>query len=267
LDEGVVYKCTTTPHQFIRPVTAEPTVPTPLLLVYLQKGSYRLRWQDRIYLLGPGHWCLIDRREPIEYWTVSDTCESLAMTLRRPSDPEMSGLLDQVCGRPLNARTGVSRIMAATLDETFEQMNRISCRACKPLHKILVEMVWDAVREQLESRSPLRNPDIQCANLKAYIESHLADPGLSVDSIANACGMSVRSAQRAFALDASGSVSKYIWMRRTDQCAAALRDSGESHRQITTICYSWGFNSSSHFSRAFKSQYGVSPRYYRALQN
>ena len=112
-------------------------------------------------------------------------------------------------------------------------------------------------------RFPIRDP--QYARLKDYIESHLTESDLSVESIADACGISLRIVHRAFALDASGSVSKYIWMRRISQCAAALQDGGEA-RPITDICYSWGFSSTSHFSRLFKSHFGLSPRGYRRIQ-
>jgi AraC-like DNA-binding protein len=32
---------------------------------------------------------------------------------------------------------------------------------------------------------------------------------------------------------------------------------------ISEICFRWGFNGSAHFSRAFRDQYGVSPREFR----
>ncbi|MGC1563798.1 MAG: AraC family transcriptional regulator, partial [Bradyrhizobium sp.] len=32
---------------------------------------------------------------------------------------------------------------------------------------------------------------------------------------------------------------------------------------ITDVCFSYGFSSSSHFSRLFKGQFGVSPVHYR----
>ena len=99
--------------------------------------------------------------------------------------------------------------------------------------------------------------------IKRYIESQIDDPELSVNSIANGCGVSVRSIHRAFASDPAGSVSKYIWLRRLSHCAAALRDPGEAQRPITEVCISWGFKSTSHFSRLFRERFGVPPREYR----
>jgi len=76
--------------------------------------------------------------------------------------------------------------------------------------------------------------------------------------------MSLRSVHRAFATDPAGSASRYVWMRRVERCADDLRDPGQAHRPITDICFSWGFNSTSHFSRLFKERFGVTPRGYRA---
>jgi AraC-like DNA-binding protein len=32
---------------------------------------------------------------------------------------------------------------------------------------------------------------------------------------------------------------------------------------ISQICFRWGFNDSAHFSRAFRNQFGLSPREHR----
>jgi AraC-like DNA-binding protein len=105
--------------------------------------------------------------------------------------------------------------------------------------------------------------DLQRARIKGFIESQLDCPDLSIESIAHASGISVRGVHRAFATDPAGSVSKYIWLCRLNHCAAELRDPSQAHRPITEICFSWGFNSTSHFSRLFKEQFGCAPRDYR----
>jgi AraC-like DNA-binding protein len=121
----------------------------------------------------------------------------------------------------------------------------------------------DAARDQLAAPGAVRRQERQRARLQSFIGSRLYDPDLSVDCIARACNMSVRSVHRAFAFDDPGSVSKYIRMRRVCHCAADLRDPRQANRSITDICFSWGFNSTSHFSRLFKEQLGVTPRDYR----
>ena len=99
--------------------------------------------------------------------------------------------------------------------------------------------------------------------VKAYIEAQLADPELSVERIAHACNISVRGLHRLFAEDPAGSVSSYLWQRRLIRCAEVLRDPSQAHRSITDVCFSYGFSSSSHFSRLFKDRFGVPPVRYR----
>jgi transcriptional regulator GlxA family with amidase domain len=174
-------------------------------------------------------------------------------------------LLEQGAARGWGSNTGLSRILQATLTETFNQMNRLGASSRKSLQRALTEMTWGAIREQIEAPPPGVHRDVTCARIKTYIERHLADPNLAVESIAQTCGMSVRSIHRAFESDPAGSVSNYLWMRRLSHCAAALRDPAQAHRSITDICFSWGFNSTSHFSRVFKERFGVPPREYRTV--
>ena len=44
---------------------------------------------------------------------------------------------------------------------------------------------------------------------------------------------------------------------------ARLVDQAQSEKSVTAIAFEWGFNSSAHFSRLFKSQVGVAPTSYR----
>jgi AraC family transcriptional regulator, positive regulator of tynA and feaB len=81
--------------------------------------------------------------------------------------------------------------------------------------------------------------------------------------IAAALAMSARYVSDIFGANEQ-SVSHYIWERRLQKCHAALADPFQRGRSISSIAFGWGFNDTSHFSRLFKSRYGVSPRDYRA---
>jgi AraC-like DNA-binding protein len=52
-------------------------------------------------------------------------------------------------------------------------------------------------------------------------------------------------------------VSDYIWRARLQHCRQELENYGG--KTITDVAFSWGFSSSSHFSRVFRKCFGVSP--------
>jgi AraC-like DNA-binding protein len=220
--------------------------------------------KGRSCTLHPGEWYLFDPLQPFKAGLLETRNEYLALTLERPSDPELLSLLEQGVVHCWNAKAGMSRILLATLTETFNQINRLGQSSRKSLERALTEMTWDAVREQLEAPSPGVQRDVLSARIKSYVERHVAESELSVDLIAQALGVSARSVHRAFEADPAGSISNHIWLRRLSHCAASLRDPGQAHRSITDICFSYGFNSTSHFSRLFKERFGIAPRDYRA---
>jgi AraC-like DNA-binding protein len=234
-----------------------------VLLFMRVSGTARLVQHGRSCTLRSGDWCLANTVEPLECWELGACGEYFVLTLEPPSDAELRELFEQGMARAFQTKAGLSRILQANLVETFKEMNSLNYASGRSLQRVLTTMTWDALHEQLETPQPLRYSDLQCSRIKSTIDQQLTDPELDVDAIARACGMSVRSVHRAFAAHPAGTVSAYVWQRRLNRCAADLRDAGQAHRPITDICMSWGFNSTSHFSRLFKAEFGVSPREYR----
>jgi AraC-like DNA-binding protein len=65
---------------------------------------------------------------------------------------------------------------------------------------------------------------------------------------------------------AGQTAGQYILQSRLNGSAKDLSNPGLAHLTITDIAVSWGFNSSSTFSRAFHKYFKVSPRAYRAAR-
>jgi AraC-like DNA-binding protein len=61
------------------------------------------------------------------------------------------------------------------------------------------------------------------------------------------------------------SLMRYVWKRRLEQCQKDLLKPCYSNHHMTDIAFRWGFNDAAHFSRAFKQQFGHSPREFRNL--
>lgn len=95
-----------------------------------------------------------------------------------------------------------------------------------------------------------------------FIESRLSDPDLTPKGIAEGNGISVRYLYVLFS-EQELTVSAWIRQRRLARCRAALENQ-HSSKTVTEIAYEWGFSDSAHFSRLFKSAFGLPPAAYKA---
>ena len=88
-----------------------------------------------------------------------------------------------------------------------------------------------------------------------YIHDHIAQE-LSLETIAGACFVSKYYLSHAFTKEVGVSIYRYILLRRL-LLARQLLASGES---ASTVCRSCGFTDYTSFYRAFRSEYGISPK-------
>jgi AraC-like DNA-binding protein len=99
---------------------------------------------------------------------------------------------------------------------------------------------------------------VRLRSVKAWIEEHLVDPDLSLEKIASSNGISLRYLHYLFRLT-DMSVSEWIRDRRLQRCYDLLKRPELHALSVTEVAYQLGFNSSSHFSTAFRKKFGVSP--------
>ena len=97
--------------------------------------------------------------------------------------------------------------------------------------------------------------------ITSFIEKRLDDPELSPMMIAQAHHVSTRYLYLIFS-ERGKTVATWIKERRLAQCRAELANSGRD-RSVTEIAVNWGFSDLAHFSRSFRSAYGVSPLKFR----
>ena len=101
-----------------------------------------------------------------------------------------------------------------------------------------------------------RGPTVSLAGqLTAYIENHL-DEDLSLDHLAEVFYVSKYHISHAFKDSFGISLHQYITKKRLAQCREALL----SQPSITDVYQSFGFGDYSSFYRAFRKEYGISPK-------
>ncbi|WP_428242382.1 helix-turn-helix domain-containing protein [Gynuella sp.] len=116
-------------------------------------------------------------------------------------------------------------------------------------------------QKPVDQTTALKN--ILLSQIKEYIESQLHNVFMTPPQIARNFGISLRSLYLLFEQDEQ-TPSRYILNKRLSHCYHALQNIEYIRLNITEIAFKYGFNDASHFCKAFKKKYGLSPRAIRS---
>ena len=108
-------------------------------------------------------------------------------------------------------------------------------------------------RISLQSRPEVRNKKLLMA--LQIMENNLEDP-LRPDEIAGLVHLSTRQLERLFAKYIGTSPKRHYLQLRLEKARNLLRQTDLS---VTDVCVACGFKSLSHFSKSYRSAYGISP--------
>ncbi len=214
-------------------------------------------------VLGPGDCALYDTVQPYELVFPHAMRQRI---LRIPRDKLLSLVPDvgDLTATRLTSATPVGQLLATTISGYFETIPHLTEPARNEIVNPLIELFAFAINHmKSDADAPLLVPrDLLRGRVTTYIDEHLAEPSLSVQKIADAHRISSRYLHRLFT-DTEETVSRYIWRRRLEKCAADLRNPMLQARSVTEIAFCWGFNDAGHFSRQFRTHFGLPPREYR----
>ena len=160
----------------------------------------------------------------------------------------------------LNIERGLGRITAEFCTTLATRSAALDDDARAKLGDEFLDILAAAVEAGLD-REPTGETTVRKARLrsvKAYIDAHLREPDLCLESIAKNNGISLRYLHELFTT-VDTTVSDWIWLRRLQRCYALLSHPEHAARSITEIAFSMGFNSSSHFSNRFREEFGLRP--------
>ena len=167
----------------------------------------------------------------------------------------------------LQAATGVAHILSGLLRATADGLEDLTVDQLRPVELALTEFLAICLVEGGAETDVLGGggagaPTAHLQRLCQTIETLLPDPDLSLRRVADEEGVSPRYVQKLFA-SADETFSHYLRTRRLERCRTDLASPQHARLSISEICFRWGFNGSAHFSRAFRDQYGMSPREFR----
>ena len=98
--------------------------------------------------------------------------------------------------------------------------------------------------------------------IQRHISAHLDSPALQAEALCTQFRISRSQLYRLF--EPLGGVAHYIQEQRVTRACAELCNPAHDHRRIYEIAFALGFSSEAHFSRVFRSTFGLSPSDVRA---
>ena len=155
----------------------------------------------------------------------------------------------------LSARTGTGRIAYDFVHAAFDEATKLSPYNAIGVADSLIDLLLLPLREA-DTMFDRVGPEAMYIRAQAFIREHLRDPDLCIDQISAALGCTKRYLHMLFS-DKGMTVSDYIWQARLQHCRQELET--QAGKTITDVAFSWGFSSSSHFSRVFRKYFGVVP--------
>ncbi|NBC37432.1 helix-turn-helix domain-containing protein [Novosphingobium sp. FSY-8] len=246
-------------HRVEQRHNAREHAPAALKFLFQEDGCTTVHQAGHTQTLQPGQWCavrkdmdfVLDAPRHSRQLTLTLPCSVLS----RPDHPvewwRMSRPFTRGLAHVLHATSSAAIHAGGVLVEA--ERAQIGSHVVQQADMLIRAVLADDLRDQREERR---------AEVMAYIDRHLADFDLGVESIARAFGFSKRTIHKLFEGEAQ-TVARLIWDRRLEACRSDMTDPALAGRSLTEIAHMWAFADSQHFSRAFKARFGQTPREYR----
>lgn len=231
------------------------------LVTIPRRSPVEFRQLGRDVRCEPGGFLLERGDEPYKfsYGAANELCvlkiskAVLSEKLRQP---------DRFCAKLFDGGTGVGGLFTMFAQQIFTQAPQDK-NSAQVLGRHLIELLALSIDGQCDADDGVRS-SVRAAHLRraeAMIRASLANPALSPEMVADACGISKRYLHELFS-GANVTVSQYI----REQRLIAARDILElpNPAPIAEIAYRFGFSDQAQFSRLFKAMFGKTPSGYRA---
>jgi AraC-like DNA-binding protein len=191
---------------------------------------------------------------PADLWVLKITGSALGARIRRP---------DRFCSMQFDASSGSGGLFSDMLELIPRRIDGMSEELCAMVGRQLVDLLALALKDDertlISGGSAVREAHL--ARIESFARRHMGDPDLDPEKIARACRISTRYLHELFR-DTDQTMGEWIRAQRLEASREALSEPS-AKPTIAEIAYQCGFSDQAQFSRAFKAQFGITPREYR----
>ena len=225
------------------------------------RGVAVLAQGGREAVLRPGDFALYDNSAPFRYGFRS-SFDELVIQVPRDLLLAKEPRLDATTAVAVPGDAGLGSLVSHLLHHAADLDLWSGSSVAGAFLGNLVDLVVNAFSERLGPPDPPLGRSRYLSDARAYALARLEDPGLSLQEIAGAAGISLRYLHALFRGEGT-TASRWLLERRLERARLLLADERRATSSITEIAAAVGFVDLSHFSRLFKNAFGRSPRAYR----
>jgi AraC-like DNA-binding protein len=228
------------------------------------RGSSLLLQDGKEALLTPGDIAIYDTTRP--YTLLSDDyMRHIVLMFPRSSIDLTTADLRELTATRLPANRAMCQVISPFLLRMAKNFESLNGGAALRLAHTTIDLVTTLFASELDvGLEGAKEPRRRLLNqIKNFVEANLDDEALAPPQIAAAHYISVRQLHQLFSTEGM-SVSSWIRTRRLEQCRRMLVDPVHAGRSVSEIGARWGLPDAPHFSRVFKTAYGVAPRQFRS---
>jgi AraC family transcriptional activator of tynA and feaB len=227
--------------------------------VVLLAGDYVVEQGGKEIRLKPGDLTIYDATETHRIHCPTDFAK-LIVSIPRPLFRERIAGLEHCTALRIPGTEGVGAMVSNFIRSASRHAPELAPHEFAALSDHALDLLTLAVGSVRPARFTLSRSRVGAiCRVKALVEEGLADFGLTPDVVARRAGLSARYINELFN-DEGTSLMRYVWRRRLENCRKDMRDPRRAGDHLSDIAFRWGFSDTSHFSRAFKREFGCAPR-------
>lgn len=233
-----------------------------LLISLHKKGPAVVSQGGRETRVEPGDVFVIDPTRP--FYIETGEIETHSVYVNAAALRTLAPQLEMATARAIRCDSGAAALFRSTLDEVFALAPSLTDDVADDISDALIHLFAPVVRSSVKSteRCPSRLAAMHRQRIVRFARENLWDGNLDGNTIANGVNLSPRHVYQIF--DAEDKpLMRWVWSERLMGCRRDLEQPTLKTKSIGEIAFQWGFSNVSHFSRTFKSEFGVTPRDYR----
>jgi AraC-like DNA-binding protein len=228
-----------------------------ILVVCYTNGPFTMATAGGTRQVEPGELGFIDLSQEISIEAAA--VENVSLAISRRKLETMVPFIDDAHGF-IRERGPLSHLLRSMMEDIMDMGPSIPVIDARAMASTIIDLAVSCLeplsRQQVETSSG--RSAISLVTIKTFIEQRLPDAELRPQTLLDEFGITRSTLYRLF--EPLGGVSGYITQRRLHRAFRVMTDTLQPRRRISELAFELGFSQPSAFTRAFKEQFGLSPK-------